>query len=71
MVIHGCINSRIICKEEVKATGKDVLNRKLTGGDETRKAKLLKNQEMGRKRLRVIGKISISRDLLVDVLRKS
>lgn len=34
VVIHGCINSKIICKREVKAGGKDVLiKNKLNGAD--------------------------------------
>lgn len=71
VVIHACINSKIICKSEIKASGKDVLGGKLHGADLSRKAKLTANQEKGRQRLRVIGKIAIDRTLLINVLKRN
>ena len=40
------------------------------GGDISRKAKLLKRQAEGKKKMRLIGRIEVPRDAFINILRK-
>lgn len=66
-IIHGVIENRIIAKEEIPPFRKDVIA-KLSGGDRTRKDKLLKKQKKGKERLLHSSKISIPQEALFSFL---
>jgi GTP-binding protein LepA len=69
IAIQAKIGERILAREDIKAMRKDV-TAKCYGGDRTRKMKLLKNQAESKRRIRDSAKIEISKDVLINILRK-
>nr|XP_033331665.1 translation factor GUF1 homolog, mitochondrial isoform X1 [Megalopta genalis] len=67
--IQAMLNGRVLARENVKAYRKDV-TAKLYGGDVTRRKKLLARQVVGKKKMRMIGKIPIPRDTFIKVLKR-
>jgi GTP-binding protein LepA len=65
--IQATAHGRIIARATVKAYRKDVLA-KCYGGDVTRKMKLLKKQKEGKKKMRMLGNVSISKDVFLSIL---
>ncbi len=65
--IQATARGRIIARATVKAYRKDVLA-KCYGGDVTRKMKLLKKQKEGKKRMRMLGNVSISKEVFLSIL---
>jgi len=70
IVIQGSIHGKVVAREEIDALRKDV-TAKLYGGDSTRAQKLLARQKEGKERMRMIGKIPVTRDSLIKILRTS
>lgn len=66
-IIQACINGNIIAREEIPPFRKDVLA-KMSGGDRTRKDKLLEAQKKGKKRMTQTGKVSLSQNALFSML---
>ncbi len=62
-VIHGVIEGTIVAREEISPFRKDVL-KKMSGGDRTRKDKLLEAQKKGKSRLFVNAKVDIPQEAL-------
>ena len=62
-VIQGTIDGKILSREEIPPFRKDVLA-KMSGGDRTRKDKLLKKQKKGKSKLVTISKVSIPQEAL-------
>ena len=69
IAIQAKVGQKILARETIKALRKDV-TAKCYGGDQTRKRKLLANQAEGKRRMRASSKIEISKNVLINVLRK-
>jgi len=66
-IIQATVNNNIIAREEIPPFRKDVLQ-KMSGGDRTRKDKLLEAQKKGKKRMIQSGKVELSQDALFSMI---
>ncbi|KZC04058.1 PREDICTED: translation factor Guf1, mitochondrial [Dufourea novaeangliae] len=69
IVIQAMVGEKVLAREVIKPFRKDV-TAKLYGGDVSRRKKLLAKQAEGKKRMKMIGKISIPRDTFIKVLKR-
>ncbi len=67
--IQAAIGGKIIAAERLSALRKDVLA-KMSGGDVTRKMKLLKKQKKGKERMKAHGKVDIPSETYLAVLKR-
>ncbi|HVF69547.1 MAG TPA: translation elongation factor 4 [Xanthomonadales bacterium] len=66
-IIQATINNDIVAREEIPPYRKDVLA-KMSGGDVTRKNKLLDKQKKGKKKMVTTGKVQLSQDALFSMI---
>ncbi len=66
-VIQCMINERVLAREEISPYRKDMLA-KMSGGDRTRKDKLLEAQKKGKKKMFSISKVEIPQKALFDLI---
>ena len=67
--IQAAIGGKIIAAERLSALRKDVLA-KMSGGDYTRKMKLLQKQKKGKKKMRARGTVDIPTEAYLKVLKR-
>ena len=66
--VRASIGSRIIASERITPYAKNVLA-KMSGGDRTRKDKLLEAQKKGKKKMKTIGRVNVPKEAFLAVLR--
>lgn len=68
VAIQAAMGGHILARADVKAFRKDVIA-KLSGGDQTRKDKLLKKQKKGKTRMKRVGKIDLPQEAFLSILK--
>lgn len=68
-IIQASIENNIVAREEIPPFRKDVLQ-KMSGGDRTRKDKLLEAQKKGKKRMVATAKIHLPQEALFSMIEK-
>ena len=69
VALQAEVEGRIIARETISALKKDVTGY-LYGGDRTRKMKLWKKQQRGKKRLKESGHVDIPPEVFLKLLKK-
>jgi len=65
--LQAAVGARVIARETIKAYRKDIIEG-MSGGDVTRKQKLLNKQKKGKKRMKMVGNVEIPQKAFMAVL---
>jgi len=68
IAVQACVGSSVIASAQISPFRKDV-TANCSGGDATRKQKLLRKQAEGKKKLRQFGSVSIPAEVLTSLIR--
>ncbi|HWA64617.1 MAG TPA: elongation factor 4, partial [Candidatus Paceibacterota bacterium] len=67
--IQAAIGGKIVARETLRAHRKDVTQH-MYGGDITRRMKLWKKQKEGKKRMKETGRVNLSHDVFLKMLKR-
>jgi len=68
-VIQVMVGAKVLARDEISPFRKDVLA-KMSGGDRTRKDKLLEAQKKGKKKMIGISKVHVPQEALLAMLKE-
>jgi len=66
--VRAAVGSKIIASEKIASLSKNVLS-KMSGGDYSRKSKLLDKQKEGKKKMKQIGRVNVPKEAFLSVLK--
>jgi GTP-binding protein LepA len=69
ITIQAAIGGKVVAREDIAAYRKDVTGY-LYGGDRSRKDKLLDKQKRGKKRMKQMGRVALSQEAFLAVLKR-